>query len=380
MRVTMINKYYPPHLGGIEYHLRDLSQALVARGHEVRALVANEGPMAVVETVDGVDVVRLGRAFAYASTPVVPGMAGAIKRVAKTSDLLHLHFPYPWGEVEWLRAMKALDRRGSRIPTVMTYHSDIVRQQKLLAMYEPLLKRVLDRVDLVMASSPNLIEHSPYLSRIADKCRVAPFGIPAEKYASTPAREARAAELRAGHERPIVLFVGRLIYYKGAEVLVRAMAEVDADLVLIGRGPLKPELEALVASLGIGDRVSFVDPVGDDDLAAWYRAADVFCLPSVARSEAFGLVQLEAHASGTPVVATTLSTGVPFVNQQGVTGLNVPPGDVSALAEALRTLVGDDELRARYGRQAYERVHADFTVERMVERVTRVYHEARGVA
>lgn len=378
MRVTMLNKYYPPHLGGIEYHLRDLSTALVARGHEVRALVANEGPMAVVEDVDGVDVVRLGRAFAYASTPVVPGMTGAIRRAARTSDVLHLHFPYPWGEVSWLRAAGSQGRRGVGVPTVMTYHSDIVRQQKLLAFYEPLLKRVLDRVDLVMASSPNLIEHSPYLSRIAHKCRVCPFGIPTQKYEPTPAREARAAELRAGHVRPIVLFVGRLIYYKGADVLVRAMQHVDADLVLIGRGPLKAELEALVASLGIGDRVSFVDPVGDDELAAWYRAADVFCLPSVARSEAFGLVQLEAHASGTPVVATTLTTGVPYVNQHGVTGLNVPPGDVRSLAEALETLVEDESLRTRLGAQAKERVLTEFTVDRMVERTLAVYAEAGG--
>ncbi|MHB8761302.1 MAG: glycosyltransferase [Coriobacteriia bacterium] len=381
MRVTMVNKYYPPHIGGIEHHMRDLATALVAHGHGVRAIVANEGPETLVETLDGVEVRRLGRLFAYASTPVALSMPSVIRAEASAPDapdLLHLHFPYPWGEVAWLRAVDALERRG--LPTVMTYHSDIVRQKALLALYEPLLRRVLDRVDLVMASSPNLIEHSPYLSRIAEKCRVCPFGIPAERYESTPELEARAAELRAGHERPIVLFVGRLIYYKGAEVLVRAMAEVDADLVMIGRGPLKAELEALAVSLSIANRVRFVDPVGDAELAAWYRAAAVFCLPSVARSEAFGLVQLEAHASGTPVVATNLTTGVPFVNQHEVTGLNVEPGDPAALADTLRTLVADEPLRERLGRQAYERVHAEFTTARMVERVLRVYHEARGVA
>jgi rhamnosyl/mannosyltransferase len=173
-----------------------------------------------------------------------------------------------------------------------------------------------------------------------------------------------------------VLFVGRLIYYKGADVLVRAMADVDADLVMIGRGPLKADLEALAASLGVGARVRFVDPVGDEDLAAWYHAADVFCLPSVARSEAFGLVQLEAHAAGVPVVSTTLTTGVPFVNQHGVTGLTVPPGDAAALADALGTLVRDEALRARLGRQASERALADFTVPRMVERTLAVYDEA----
>lgn len=372
----MVNKYYPPHLGGIEYHLRDLSTALAARGHQVRAIVANEGPDALTETLDGVEVMRLGRLFHYASTPVVPGMTRAIRAEAMRGgrpDLIHLHFPYPWGEVSWLRAR-------SPLPSVVTYHSDIVRQKTLLAAYEPLLNRFLDRVDVIIASSPNMVEHSPYLSRVADKCRVIPFGIHVEKYAATPGLLARAAELRTGHERPIVLFVGRLIYYKGADVLVRAMAHVDADLVMIGRGPLREELEALAASLGIADRVSFIEGVSDADLAAWYHAADVFCLPSVARSEAFGLVQLEAHASGTPVVSTTLTTGVPFVNQDGVTGLTVPPSDADALAGALQSLATDEPLRARLGEAARQRAVADFSIARMTERTLALYAEVGGVS
>ena len=160
-----------------------------------------------------------------------------------------------------------------------------------------------------------------------------PFGLPAERLAATPAVLRRAAELRAAHAgRKIVLFVGRLVYYKGVDVLVRAMAGVDADLVLIGRGPLEGELRELAAASGIAARVTFLAPQDDDELAAWYHAADVFCLPSVARSEAFGLVQIEAHAAGTPVVSTDLPTGVPYANLDGVTGLTVPPGDAPALA------------------------------------------------
>jgi rhamnosyl/mannosyltransferase len=158
------------------------------------------------------------------------------------------------------------------------------------------------------------------------------------------------------------------------------MAHVDADLVMVGRGPLGPELGTLATSLGISERVRILDPVDDDDLAAWYHAADVFCLPSVARSEAFGLVQLEAHAAGTPVVSTALTTGVPFVNQHGVTGLVVPPEDVGALANALGTLVADGALRTRLGGQARERAIAEFSIPRMVERTLAVYDEARGGA
>ncbi|MHB1450857.1 MAG: glycosyltransferase [Coriobacteriia bacterium] len=390
MRITMLNKYYPPHLGGIEYHMRDLAVALSGAGHGVHAIVANEGRETTFETLDGVAVTRLGRLFAYASTPVALGMKRAIADEAARPDrpdVFHLHFPYPWGEVSWLAARGgrgALSGWRARhdVPTVLTYHSDIVRQRALGAAYAPILRSVLDRVDLVIASSPDMVEHSEHLSRIADKCRVVPFGIHVEHFAATPERTARATELRAGvtpsrGERPVVLFVGRLIYYKGVDVLVRAMADVDADLVMIGRGPLRAELDALVDSLGIGERVRFVEPVGDDDLAAWYHAADVFCLPSVARSEAFGLVQLEAHAAGTPVVSTRLTTGVPFVNPDGVTGLTVPPGDVPALARALHTLVTDDALRARLGTQAAERALRDFTIARMTADTVAVYHEAR---
>ncbi len=371
MRVTMVNKYYPPHLGGIEFHMRDLAMGLTARGVDVRAIVANEATEALTETVDGVKVTRLARSFHYASTPVAPGMSRAIRaesRGADAPDLFHLHFPYPWGEVAWLRAKVTQ-------PTVLAYHSDIVRQKALLSAYAPILKRVLDRADIVLASSPNMVEYSPFLSRIADKCRVIPYGVHVERYADTPELLARAAELRAPHGRPIVLFVGRLVYYKGPEVLMRAMAEVDADAVVIGRGPLKPELERIAEEAGITDRVTFLDPVDDAELAAWYHAADVFCLPSVARSEAYGLVQLEAHASGTPTISTTLTTSVPFVNEHGLTGLTVPPGDVAALTEALRTLVADESLRVRLGAQARERAFADFSVERMVDQTLAVYAE-----
>lgn len=375
MRVTMVNKYYPPHLGGIEYHMRDLATALASRQNDVRVVVANEGRDSVSERVDGVDVTRLGRAFAYASTPVALGMRRAIRdEVAGESpaDLLHLHFPYPWGEVSWLTA-----RPG--IPTVMTYHSDIVRQKTLLALYAPVLRRVLDRVDLVIASSPDMVEHSPFLSRIAEKCRVVPFGIDVDRFDLDADGMARAATIRAMHPRPIVLFVGRLVYYKGVDVLVEAMASVDADLVIVGTGPLEGQLRARIAELGMIERVTLLPSLDAGHLALWFNAAHVFCLPSVARSEAFGLVQLEAHASGTPVVSTRLTTGVPFVNVDGVTGLTVTPGDVGELSEAVRTLVTDESLRDRLGRQAKERARAEFTIDRMVEDTLAVYHEATEV-
>lgn len=374
MRIAFVNKYYyPPHLGGIETYLRTLAEGMAARpGIRAEAIVSNEASETVREILGGVEVLRVGRSFAAASTPVALGMAAAIRAAAEgldRADLFHLQFPYPWGDWAWQSA-------GSPRPMVLTYHSDIVRQRVLGALYRPVMSRLLDRADRIIVASPPMIEHSPFLAPHAAKCRVVPFGIHPERYEATPERLARAAQIRAEHPRGLVLFVGRLIYYKGVDVLVRAMAGFGADVVLIGCGPLEGELRELASASGVSDRLSFVPPVDDEELAAHLRAADVFCLPSVARSEAFGIVQLEAHVSGTPVVCTDLPTGVPWVNQDGETGLVVPPGDPDALAAAIARLLSDDALRERMGRRARERVLELFTVDKMVDATLAVYDEA----
>lgn len=378
MSVTMVNKYYyPPHLGGVETHLRDISEGLVEHaGARVRAIVCNESRERVEETIGGVDVVRLPAQLKLSSAPIalaMPRELSAEMRRAEPPDVMHFHSPYPWGELSFLRARPD-------VPSVAMYHSDIVRQKRMLTAYRPFLERFLDRVDLIIASSPNMVQHSEFLSPRAEKCRVVDFGLHVDRVAGTAQTLKRAKELRAGHDgRKIVLFVGRLIYYKGADVLVRAIADVDADLVMIGRGPLESELREIARASGISDRVTWLDPVEDDELAAWYHAADVFALPSMARSEAFGLVQIEAHAAGTPVVSTNLTTGVPYANLDGVTGLIVEVGDAFALGLALKQLLGDDELRERLGRQAKERALSDFTIPRMVAQTLAVYEEAVAI-
>ena len=379
MRVTMVNKYYwPPHLGGVETVVRYLSEGLVERaGASVRAIVANEGRERVEDTVAGVSVTRLPRQLALSSAPIALGMAGEISRDARGEtppDVMNLHAPYPWGELSWLQA-----RPG--VPTVFSYHSDIVRQKRLLVAYRPFLERVLDSVDLITTSSPNLRDNSPFLRSRAEKVRVVDYGLHVEDIANPPGSVLEhAADILAEHRgRPIVLFVGRLVYYKGADVLVRAMASVDADLVMIGSGPLESELREIAVANGVAGRITFLAPVDDESLHAYYRAADVFCLPSVANSEAFGLVQIEAHAAGTPVVSTNLPTSVPYANLDGVTGLIVGPGDVPQLARALQRLLTDHELRERLGQQARERALAQFTIPRFVDSMLAVYDEARAI-
>ncbi|HEX2204645.1 MAG TPA: glycosyltransferase [Longimicrobium sp.] len=365
LRVLHVGKFYPPHRGGMESHLELLCRRLAAEV-DVEVVVSSDGRRTVRETVDGVPVTRVGTVATLASASVSPGLVQAIRR--SPADVVHFHHPNPTAVLAYLAS-------GHPGRLVVTYHSDIVRQKLLGALFDPVLHRFLRRADAILASSPNYAAGSPVLRRHAARVHVVPFGVDADRFAHAP--EA-AREVRARYGPRIVLAVGRLVYYKGFDYLVRAMAQVDATLVIVGDGPLRGDLERAAREAGAEGRVRFAGEA--PDLLPYYHAADVFVLPSVARSEAFGIAQLEAMACGVPVVNTALETGVPFVSPHGVTGLTVPPADASALAAAIGTLLADPALRARLGAAGRERARGELGVERMVRRTLDVYRAAAGRA
>ncbi len=356
----------------MESHVRTLCTALTRR-FEVTALVCNSRFAGEEAELDGVRVVRLASLGRFRSMPVAPGFPGALSRLARDAALIHTHHPFPLGEVSVLLARP-------RVPVVVTWHSDIVAQRLLLKGYAPLLRRFLARVDLILVTSPQYRDSSPWLAPHLDKCRVAPLGIDVAPLAATPETDARAQSVRREIGSPLVLFVGRFIYYKGCDVLLEAFSQVvpdtaEARLLMVGEGPLEAELRRRAERLGIADRVVFRPTASEADLTAYYHACDFLVLPSVARSEAFGLVQLEAMACGKPVISTDLPTGVPFVNADGRTGLVVPPCDPTALARAMTALITDPAAARHMGTAARERVHAEFTQDVMVWRVADVYRE-----
>ena len=204
---------------------------------------------------------------------------------------------------------------------------------------------------------------------------VIPYGFDPAALAPSDETRRKLDELLAERgDRPAIFALGRHVYYKGLDVLIRAMKSVDARLWIGGRGPLTASLTRLAADLALADQVKFVGFVPDPLLWAYYEACDVFCMPSVARAEQFGLVQLEAMYCGKPVVATRLGTGVEYVTINGETGILVPPGDANALAAALRSLLDDSALRARLGAAGKRRVSEVFSVEQMVQKTIAVYH------
>lgn len=358
MRVVHVYKDIYPVIGGIENHVRLLCRELARdRQLDVRILVTNPSRGSTVGTLDGVPVIRAGRLCTVASTPISPRLALELRRMRP--DIVHLHVPYPIGE---LAAMLA----APSVPTVITYHSDVVRQKALLRAYAPLLRRVLARAARILATSPAYLASSPWLQPVRDRCAVVPLGIDLAPFSA----------VRREREGATLLFVGRFRYYKGLTYLLRAMAELpEARLVLVGGGPAEGALRDEIAALGIADRVRLVTDAGDAALPALYAAADLFVLPACERSEAFGLVLVEAAAIGLPAISTDLGTGTSYVNQNGVTGLVVPPADARALAAACRLLLADSPLRQRMGQAAQARAAELFAIGRVARQVAEVYRE-----
>jgi glycosyltransferase involved in cell wall biosynthesis len=363
-RVLQLGKYFPPHRGGIETHLELLATAL-HQSLDVRAVVAGGGRFSTrVETVAGLRVERLATPMTLASTPVCPGMADAIR--ASAADLIHLHFPNPMAALAYLRS-------GSHAPLVITWHSDVVRQRIMGRLLRPLIDAVLARSRAIVVTSPNYLASSAALRPWRTKARIIPYGIPRAQI-----RPPEPAWLRALHQRygeRLVLGVGRLVYYKGWEYLIDAMAQVDGVLLLVGDGPLRHKLERQVRRGGLSQRVVFLGELAWREIVPYYFGCQVFVLASVARSEAFGIVQLEAMAAGRPVVNTGLDTGVPFVSPDGVTGITVAPRKSAELVGAIGRLLDDPELARSYGERGMQRVQELFGLDKMVGQMLELYAE-----
>lgn len=354
--VLHVGKFYPPVPGGMEQVVESLCHA--TRGDiDSRVLAFNTEARTVRENVRGVPVTRVGTIGAVGSVPIALSLAKELRDVR--ADLMVLHEPNPW-------ALLSLAIVRPSIPLAIWFHSEVVRPALQYALfYHPLVRIVYSRARRIIVSSPPLGEHAAALAPYRDRLAVVPFGIDASRWDATPAIARRVAAIRAAGSGPLILFAGRMVPYKGVDVLLRALAGLDASAVLVGDGPSREGWRALAGELGVEGRVHFAGAVPHDELVALYHACDVFVLPSVTRAEAFGYVQLEAMACAKPVVSTTVPSGVPWVNRHEETGLTVPPGDAAALGNALRRLLDDPALGARLGAAGRRRVLTDFTIERM---------------
>ncbi|MBD3277509.1 MAG: glycosyltransferase [Candidatus Aegiribacteria sp.] len=345
MRVLEVYKdVYPFVQGGIERYMHDLSGYLADQGHDVSVLVASDRCSSKGISGFGIERYRcLGRLL---SNPVSIGLAGMLRKYR--GDLVHFHVPLPSAVLAWLRS-------GRRIGYMVTYHSDIVRQKMFMPFYGPFLRRFLKGAELVLATSPVYAETSRYLSDL-DNVDVVPIGTDLRFF--TPSSE--------NSHRAYVLFVGRFRSYKGIEVLMETWRQFPRKkLIMVGGGPMEVYVREHTHRYGLD--IEILNDPEDEELRELYRNAQCLVLPSTMRSEAFGMVQVEAMACGLPVVSTNLPTGVPWVNRNGVTGLVVPPEDPEALADAIRKME-DEGLRNRLSRSALSRARSEFDARELFRR------------
>jgi len=357
--------YYPQTMGGIEQVIFQLAEGGVAHGNHSEVLYLSRNgsfrsrPLANHLThCSRLDV-------ELASTGFSVSAFNDFAELSKQADLIHYHFPWPYMDVLHFATRV-------RKPTVVTYHSDIIKQKILLRLYQPLMHRFLSSVDRIVAESPNYMEGSAALQRHHEKVSVIPIGLDRSTY-PVPAPERLAYWSSRLGER-FFLFVGALRYYKGLSFLLEALRNTSLPVVIVGRGPMEAELKAQAERQRLSD-VHFLGSLPDEDKAALLSLCYCVVFPSHLRSEAFGISLLEGAMYGKPLISCEIGTGTTYINIAGETGLVVPPADPKAIGQAMLWLWENPAMAAEMGHRALMRFEELFTAESMVSSYADLYRD-----
>ena len=368
MKILQLGKFYPV-LGGVEKVMSDITEGLSEAGVECDMLCAtsDDAPSRVIRLNAFGRIICRRTWTKKASTTIAPSMIGWLRRNAGGYDIIHIHHPDPM-------AALALMLSGYKGKVVLHWHSDILSQRTLLKFYLPIQNWLVKRADAIVGTSPVYLAESPYLQGVQGKVRSIPIGILPNRSDSGKVRKIR----NDYSGRRIIFSLGRLVEYKGFRYLVEAAKYLDDNYVILigGSGPLRDNLQNQIDSECLGAKVRLLGRIPDEDLPSYYGACDLFCLSSVMKTEAFGIVQIEAMSEGRPVVATKIpGSGVSWVNEDGVSGINVEASNAKALAEAIRRITRDDETWKRYCDGASRRFREMFTKERMIGSCLHLYSE-----
>jgi glycosyltransferase involved in cell wall biosynthesis len=355
----------PDSHGGVEQFIHQLARGSAQRGVEVDVLSLSSAKPDGTSQFENYTIHRINRDFEIASTAFSFKAIAKFASLARLADVVHYHFPWPFADLVHFATSVSK-------PSLLTYHSDIVRQRKLLRLYRPLMNRFLGDVDRIVATSQNYLESSDVLARFREKTSVIPIGLDPSTY-PTP-NDTLTARWRERLGDRFFLFVGVLRYYKGLHLLIEANRDLDYPLVIVGAGPVEAELRQHAADAGL-KRISFLGALPDVDKVALFNLCYAIVFPSHLRSEAFGISLLEGAMFGKPMISSEISTGTSFINSHQETGLVVAPGDPNALRDAMRYLHDNPTRANEMGRQAYHRYLQHFTSGQMVERYADVYRQ-----
>ncbi|MDH3377333.1 MAG: glycosyltransferase [Gammaproteobacteria bacterium] len=371
MRILHVYKQYTPTRGGGITAAQSIIEGLRGRV-ESTVLAATHRGFGDRLRINGTDVHKVFSVGYFNSMPLAPTLPLWVHIHARQADIIHIHLPFPIADV-------AVNLWKLRIPVVLHWHSEIVQQRIMKKLLRPMLSRTLRRAHAIIVGSPRHTEFCDDLAPFLEKCRVIPYGIDLQFWQNpSEATQREIDTLRARYPR-MVLFTGRLVAYKGLRYLLEAMTRNDADLVIIGDGPLSNALRAQADSLGIERRVHLLGEVSDSTLMAFYHACKVFVLPSIWPNEAFGLCQLEAMACRTPIVNTHLSTGVPWVARDGLEALTVATENSVELANAINRILDTPEIAAALAARGLDRVQSKFDRKHTNERIFGLYTELANI-
>lgn len=366
-KILHISKFYPPHTGGIEDVCFTIVRWLATMpGVEQRVFCFGEGGPTRVDTHEGIRVVRTGCVGTVASQSIAPRYLDRLHREIRRfhPTFVHFHAPNPLAAACLVPVLP----RGVKL--IVHWHSDIIEQRRLYHLVRPVESALLRRADVIVATSPRYIDGSRPLTRWRKKCTVIPNCVNVSKLT---VRKSLVDQIRWRYgDIPLLFFVGRHVHYKGLHLLLEAIPMVrrDCRVVVGGVGPLTERLRRD----HLCDRVHFAGRIPDDELAAWYTAADIFLFPSVTRNEAFGMALAEAMWCGTPAVTFTVpGSGVNWVNLNGVTGIEVDNGNATQLAAAIDHLLAHDDMRLEFGNAARRRVEQHMTLERVAPALEALY-------
>ena len=372
MKILQVSKFYPPVMGGIESVSYELTQGLNRRGLQTDVLCCNTARTTVRECgiVEG-RVHSITRAASFGrllSTSMAPALVVEALRVRSTYDVVHVQMPDPMAALAlWLA------RPTGKV--VLHWQSDVVKQRRALLLYVRIQRWLLERADAIIATTPPYARSSPWLQPFGHKVEIIPIGI---SDLSNTVSALRTEEIRQRFGgKKLIFSLGRMTYYKGFDVLIQAATLLPEESMIVvgGSGELLEVYRAEVRARGLEGKICFVGRIADEDVASYFAACSLFCLPSTVRAEAYGVVLLEAMVMGKPSVATDIEgSGVPWVNQHGVTGLNVPVRNALALAEALNHLLNNDSLAKQMGQSARQRYDQHLTADAMVSATADLYH------
>ncbi|MDV3349869.1 glycosyltransferase [Leptothoe sp. LEGE 181152] len=392
LKICHLSKYYPPVPGGIETHVQSLARSQAELGHDVSVLCSsskefhksqNLSGCNTIEVDKGVCVIRFRCLLSIAKLDLSLDLLKYLWTVAtsKEYDIVHIHTPNPTMILGWyLVCFFASFRKLGTASLVVTHHSDIIKQRFRKFLLYPFKKFVYEKAVYILATSPNYLDGSNLLSIFHSKVKVLSLGLDLQLYLNpTPASVAYRSYLEHKYGDQIWLCVGRLIYYKGIHMALEALTKVPGKLLIIGTGKLEKKLKEKSTQLGVSERVVWLGHVDQDQLAGAYQAATAFWFPSNARSEGFGLVQVEAMASTCPVINTHIpGSGVSWVSRHQQEGFTVGIGDAEALAKAASQLLEDKELRNHLAESARRRACKEFEQMRMAEQSLEIYRNVLG--